>query len=68
MESLALEVPECFKPFTHDGFLSVSGNAADQCPIKMLQHTSSSQSLILSSVLPIESGFTHAPLHYVYSV
>ncbi|XP_049452217.1 uncharacterized protein LOC125900944 [Epinephelus fuscoguttatus] len=79
IESLAPEIPDCFKPFTCDGFVSVSGNAEDQRPIKILRDTACSQSLILSSVLPlntrseesavvrgIEMGFVPAPLYYVH--
>lgn len=36
IESLAPEIPDCFKPLTFDGFVSVSGNAEDQCRIKIL--------------------------------
>lgn len=79
IESLAPEIPDCFKPFTFDGFVSVSENAEDQRRVKILQDTACSQSLILSGVLPlstrsdesavvrgIEMGFVPVPLHRVH--
>lgn len=59
--------------------MSVSGNAEDQCRVKILRDTACSQSLIPSSMLPlntrsdesavvrgIEMGLVPAPLHRVY--
>lgn len=79
METVISEIPDCFKPFTCKGCVSVSGKTEDQRPIKILRDTTCSQSLPLSSVLPlnsvteesavvrgIEMGFVPAPLHHVH--
>lgn len=78
-ESLAVEVPDSFKPFTSDGYVSFTGSAEDQRPVKILRDTACSQSLILSHVLPlglksdvsavvrgIEMGFVPAPLYRIH--
>lgn len=72
---------DCFKPFIFDGWVSLTGKAEDQHPVTVLQDTASSQSLILSGVLPlgadstygasavirgIEMGYVPAPLHNVH--
>ena len=69
----------CFKPFIFVGFVSLSGKAEDQRPVRILRDTACSQSLILSGVLPlsvqsdvcavvrgIEMGCVPAPLHQIY--
>ena len=69
----------CFKPFIFDGFVSLSGKAEDQRPVRILRDTACSQSLILSGVLPlsvqsdvcavvrgIEMGCVPAPLRQIY--
>lgn len=78
-DPLASEVPDSFKPFTFDGFVSLTGKTEDQRPVTILRDTVCSQSLILSHVLPsglqsevstvvqgIEMGFLPAPLHYIH--
>lgn len=40
---------ECFKPFTFEALVSLTGKAEDQRPVKVLRDTGGSQSLILSS-------------------
>uniref|UniRef100_A0A672HFT3 CCHC-type domain-containing protein n=1 Tax=Salarias fasciatus TaxID=181472 RepID=A0A672HFT3_SALFA len=71
----------CFEPFLFDGFVSLTGESADQCPIRILRDTGCSQSVILASALPfseesycgysvplrgIEMGYTPRPVHKVY--
>uniref|UniRef100_A0A671WFH3 Gypsy retrotransposon integrase-like protein 1 n=1 Tax=Sparus aurata TaxID=8175 RepID=A0A671WFH3_SPAAU len=72
---------ECFKPFIFQACVSLTGRVEDQRPVTVLRDTACSQSLILSSVLPlgaesacdasavvrgIEMGFVPAPLHTVH--
>lgn len=52
-EGLASEVPDSFKPFSFDGYVSITGKAEDQRPVKILRDTACSQSLVLSRVLPL---------------
>lgn len=81
-KSNSLKEPDnSFKPFIFDGFVSLSGKASDQRPVRILRDTGGSQSFILSSILPlsdesacesstivrgIEMGFVPAPLHNVH--
>lgn len=75
------EPDPCFKPFISEGFVSLTGNPADQLPVKVLRDTAGSQSIILKGVLPLSSStfcgssvlvqgvgmeFVPAPLHNIY--
>ena len=42
----------CFEPFIFDGFVSLTGESADQCPVRILRDTGASQSVILATALP----------------
>ena len=71
----------CYKPFMLDGLVSLSANALNQCPVRILRDTGAAQSFILSEVLPfsndslsgssvlvqgIEMGFVSVPLHEIH--
>ena len=71
----------CYAPFMLDGLVSLSANALNQCPVRILRDTGAAQSFILSNVLPfsdenlsgssvlvqgIEMGFVSVPLHQVH--
>ena len=43
---------EIYDPFLSDGFVSLNGDYAQPTPIKILQDTGASQSLILADTLP----------------
>ena len=75
-------VMEIFEPFIHDGFVSLKNDFYNATPIKILQDTGSSQSLLLTDTLPFSddsySGsnvliegidsvdYSSVPLHNVY--
>lgn len=48
-------VDECFKPFLFDGFVSLNDNPGDQRPVRILQDTACSQTVMLSSILPFSN-------------
>ncbi|CAJ1087392.1 uncharacterized protein LOC118469438 [Xyrichtys novacula] len=71
----------CFEPFIFDGYVSLTGETADQCPVRILRDTGGSQSVILASALPfseksfcgytvalqgIEMGYVPQPVHTVH--
>ena len=53
---LSGSVMESFKPFTHDGFVSLSGDFDHATPIKLLRDTGASQSLMLVDTLPFSDS------------
>ncbi|XP_038154159.1 uncharacterized protein LOC119791876 [Cyprinodon tularosa] len=71
----------CFEPFIFDGLISLTADASDLKPVRILRDTGGSQSVILSNVLPfshesacgynsvlrgIEMGYAPRPVHRVY--
>ena len=50
MEDDTLE--PCYAPFMLNGLVSLSANALNQCPVRILRDTGAAQSFILSDVLP----------------
>lgn len=50
------EVPDEFKPFTSEGFVSLPGCPASKQPVKILQDTAASQSILLKGVLPFDQA------------
>ena len=74
-------VLEIYEPFLSDGSVSLHSDFAQTTPIKILQDTAASQSLILADTLPfsektsrgtsvliqgVENGFDNVPLHNIY--
>ena len=50
---------ESFKPFIHDGSISLSSDSSNSTPIKILRDTGASQSLLLLNTLPFsDSSYT----------
>ena len=69
-----------YEPFIFEGFVSLTGDDASRCPVRVLRDTGAAQSFILSDVLPfskdtycgssvlvqgIEMGVVSVPLHFV---
>lgn len=50
------EVPDEFKPFISEGFMSLPGCPASKQPVKILQDTAASQSILLKVVLPFDQA------------
>lgn len=46
------DIDVCFKPFIFDGLVSLTGEADDRRPVRILRDTGGSQSVILASALP----------------
>lgn len=74
-------VVACFKPFIFDGLVSLTGEPADQCSVRILRDTVFSQSVILTAALPftdqsasnygsvlcgVEMGYIPRPIHRVH--
>ena len=82
VQSTADPVMEIFKPFIHDGYVSLCNDMSDSAPVRILRDTGASQSLLLADVLPVSektstgtnvlikgvnsSGYTSVPLHNIY--
>jgi len=75
------EIDPCFKPIVFEGLISLTGESADQRPVRILRDTGGSQSVIVASVLPfseqsacgygstlcgIEMGYIPRPVHNVH--
>ena len=71
---------EIYEPFLSDCFVSLNSDSAQSTPIKILEDTGASQSLILADTLPfsdltssgtrvliqgIECGFVNVPLRNI---
>lgn len=46
----------CFRPFISEGWVSLTGKREDERSVHVLRDTACSQSLILSSALPLSSA------------
>ncbi|KAI3376796.1 hypothetical protein L3Q82_000077 [Scortum barcoo] len=56
------DVPDpCFKPFISGGFVSLTGDAKDQLPVKILRDTGGSQSIIREGLLSLSSKSSCTP-------
>ena len=75
------DIDICFKPFVFGALISLTGEAADQCSVRVLRDTACSQSVILATALPfseqlacgygsvlrgIEMGYVPRAVHRVH--